>query len=136
MIGVLLTFGLFVGTCSCAWAAEKNARKRPSRLEKELATVCKETCDAILEEIKMGRRNFDEEFCEWSARWAKAEKAVRQKPDDLVAVYKVHWERMKDAEKEVKALHKVGKIGTIGYNRIRYYRIQAEIWFTEAKSKK
>ena len=136
IIGVVLVFGFVLGTGSLAGAPERELKKKPSKLEKELEAACKEVCNGYLEEIRIGRRIADEEFFTWSIRWLEAQKAVRQKKADLVAAYEAHWKRTKETEKFTKEMYDKGKIGSIYYNKTKYYRIQAEIWLNEAKGKK
>jgi hypothetical protein len=136
ILAVLLALGLLLAAGPLAGTAPTGSPKKSSKLEKERVKVCKDICEAYLDLIKVARAAPGEALVEWSRRWVKAEKAVRQKPDDLIAVYKTHWERTKSAEKNAKGLHDAGKIPTMEYNALKYYRIEAEIWLNEAKGKK
>jgi hypothetical protein len=136
IIRVLLVLVLLLGTVHLIGAAPQATKKKPTELEKELVKVCQEICEGYLKDIDRGRRAPDLSFCQWSRRWVKAEKAISEKPADLVAAYKAHWERMKIAEKHARTKYQSGRLTDTQFNMFRYYRIQAEIWFTKAQDKK
>jgi hypothetical protein len=134
--GVLFLSALLLGTVSPAGAADNAPSKKPSDLEMELVKTCQDICEGFQQDMRDRKRTPTEGYCKWSCRWLEAAKAVAQKPADRLAAYKAHWERMKDAEKLARGKYDAGRMTLVNFNMIRYYRLQAEIWFNQAKGKK
>jgi hypothetical protein len=71
----------------------------------------------------------------WSKRWLRAENELSSRHDDQVAAYQAHLERMRELEEIVSRLQRARPgLATIDQvSSTHYYRIEAEIWFENAR---
>jgi hypothetical protein len=133
----LLIIGLFeAGTSRGASSGNEQQANTLSKQKKELVKVCKESIEALMQEVESGRRLPSEDLCIWSRRWLQAKLAVTRKKAGKVGAYKEHLQHMKAVEKSAKRLVDLGKTSVITYTTAKYYRLQAEIWLAQARSTK
>jgi hypothetical protein len=133
VVPVLLLGFLLAGRAE-ARDVGKAAPKVPSAQEKALVEVCREICKAIDLEIKAGRAIPDENYCIWSARCLEAERAVSQKPADVIEACKAHLQRMQEAERIARKQHDAGVIPIKQALVPKYYRVKAEILLAQLQS--
>jgi hypothetical protein len=71
----------------------------------------------------------------WSKRWLRAENELSSRPDDQVAAYQAHLERMRELEGIVTRMQRArpGLARIDELSTTRYYRIEAEIWFQKSR---
>jgi hypothetical protein len=72
----------------------------------------------------------------WSKRWLEAERTIDKAKKKQIAAYSTHLDRMKKLEEIQQAQFDVGKARKYDVAAARFYRIEAERWLGEAKSKK
>src|SRR5262249_55474978 len=82
------------------------------------------------------RRAPEEALYRWSVRWLDAERQLSDKQADQVAACKAHLERMRELERLLEGLRRSGTITVDEASAAEFYRVEAEIWLTQAKDDK
>jgi hypothetical protein len=78
----------------------------------------------------------EEVLYRWSLRWLEAERQLSDKPADQLAAFQGHWERMRDVEGILRKLQGSGQVTTDEASAVEYYRVEAEMWLTQAKEQR
>jgi hypothetical protein len=82
------------------------------------------------------RHDDDSEFLHrWSKRWLDAEIEIGKEKNKQIAAYSAHMDRMKALEKLQKGRYRSGDISRGEFAETEYFRIEAEQWLAEAKSR-
>ena len=76
-----------------------------------------------------------ENLCLWSVRWLDAERDLSKKPADRIAAAAAHLARVKTVGTMANAIAKVEPAVGRQAAAAEFYRVQAQIWLTQAKGK-
>jgi hypothetical protein len=80
--------------------------------------------------------HYDPEFFyRWSVRWLDAESELGEKKEDRSRAAEEHLSRMKEVEKSVADLVKLGILPLYETAAAEFYRLEAEKWLGERKAK-
>jgi hypothetical protein len=109
----------------------------PADLLKAQVAAARKVYELNIMAYKAGfAKGYDlESLCLWSVRWLDAERELSKKPADRIAAVEAHLERMKTVEAMAQALAKVEVVGVRQAAAAEYYRVQAQIWLSQAKGK-
>jgi hypothetical protein len=76
-----------------------------------------------------------ERFYLWSRRWMEAQREVSDKKEDQIGAVKAHVGRMKELEEILQKLYDTEQIDSASVLAAGFYRLEAEKWLSEAKTK-
>jgi hypothetical protein len=81
---------------------------------------------------KEGRTRDVDRIYLWSQRWLDAQRALSNKKTDQQSAFDGHWKRMRQLEELVNSRFKAGVAAQVELPAVRFYRIEAEIWLSQA----
>jgi len=130
----LLCWGLLLAGASVAPVPQgQEPRKQPPLAEARYNAAVKQF-DLIWSYYKQSRvESFD--VYVWSRLLLDAKKGVSDRPDKQIAGFEEHLDRMKRLETLVKKVRRLGFGRSSDVGASEYYRIEAECWLAEAKSR-
>jgi len=130
----LLCWGLLLAGASVAPVPqEQEARKQPPLAEARYNAALKQF-DLIWQYYQQSRvQSFD--VYVWSRLLIDARKGVSNRPDKQIAAFEEHLDRMKKLEALIKKVRRLGFGRSSDVGASEYYRIEAECWLAEAKSR-
>jgi hypothetical protein len=115
------------------WKFEASAAN-PRELAKARLEAAREELDARFKEFLAGRGTHD--FLEQVAQRAlQAELEVAEPPAAVVAAHERHWIYTKEIENIDRARYEAGRIPIQDYAQGKYYRLDAELRWVQAKAK-
>jgi outer membrane protein TolC len=115
------------------WKFEASA-VAPRQLAKARLEAAREELDGRFKEFLAGRGT--QSFLEDSAQHVlQAELELAETPAAIVAAHERHWIYTKEIEEIDRARFEAGRIPIQDYAQARYYRLDAELRWVEAKAK-
>jgi hypothetical protein len=124
---------LLVGASVAPVPREQEVRKEPPLAELRYNAARKQF-ELIWQYYQQSRvESFD--VYVWSRLLLDANKAVAVKPDQRVAAFEQHLDRMKKLEALVKKVRRLGFGRSSDVGASEYYRIEAECWLAENNSR-
>jgi hypothetical protein len=129
---VLLLLGLLPAGSS---RADPEPAAAPSRLARQRLEAARKTYEATWANYRERRASQDSLY-RWSLRWLEAERQLGGPRADQVAAFKGHWERMRELERLIANLQRVGQAVIDEVSAAEYYRVEAEIWLVQAREGK
>jgi hypothetical protein len=128
VLGVLLA-----GLSFAPAALEKQANERPPLAELRCQAAHKQF-DLIWQYYQQSRvESFDVYL--WSRLLLDSRQAISTKPAERIAALEEHLEHMKKLETLVKKIRRLGFGRSSDVGASEYYRIEAECWLTDVKSR-
>ena len=129
----LLCWGLLLAGASVAPVPQgQEARKQPPLAEARYNAALKQF-DLTWQYYQQSRvESFD--VYVWSRLLMDASKGLSDRPDNRIAAYEEHLDRMKKLETLIKKVRRLGFGRSSEVGASEYYRIEAECWLAEAKS--
>jgi hypothetical protein len=124
--------GLLVGLLRAA--PEPPPAKAAPELAKARLESARKTFTEVWRVHHEGRFSRTESVYLWSCRWLAAERDVNPAKADQVAALKAHWDRMKDLDRNTREKYRSRLIPVEEVTAAEFYRLEAELWWTQAKA--
>lgn len=131
-LALLVALGLGTGILSAAPAPA--APKVPPQLAKARLDAARKAYESYWLRLRNLGNVAPEPVYVWSRRWMEAQQATGEKDAERAAV-QAHLDRMKELEKIFGKVALVGQGTQADASATQYYRIEAEIWLSQAKGK-
>lgn len=118
--------------------APKPGDKEKSALLEARLKAARQTYELLIAawQRDAGGASDPEQVYLWSRRWLEAQRDLTEKQTDQVAALEAHRTRIEQLEKLARKLREAGVAGRTVVAVAEFYRLEAELWLVEAKSKK
>ncbi|HLN28925.1 MAG TPA: hypothetical protein VK395_14355 [Gemmataceae bacterium] len=134
----LMILGLAVGFFLAGALAEKAATKDVPTVQKladARVTAARKAYEETALLYREARTRDVDRIYLWSRRWLDAQRDAAKGKADEEAAYAGHWNRMKAVEDSVKNRLRSGAAAAIEVPAVEFYRLEAEIWLSQARAK-
>ena len=130
----LLCWGLLLAGASVAPVPQGQEARKQAPLAEARYNAALKQFDLIWQYFQQSRvESFD--VYVWSRLLLDAGKGVSDRPDKQIAAFEEHLDRMKKLEVLIKKIRRLGFGRSSDVGASEYYRIEAECWLAEAKSR-
>jgi len=130
----LLCWGLLLAGASVAPVPQGQEARKQAPLAEARYNAALKQFDLIWQYYQQSRvQSFD--VYVWSRLLMDARKEVSDRPDKQIAAFEEHLDRMKKLEALIKKVRRLGFGRSSDVGASEYYRIEAECWLAEAKSR-
>ncbi|MGA2702190.1 MAG: hypothetical protein ABSH35_13985 [Isosphaeraceae bacterium] len=130
----LLCWGLLLAGASVAPVPQGQEARKQAPLAEARYNAALKQFDLIWQYYQQSRvQSFD--VYVWSRLLMDARKGVSDRPDKQIAAFEEHLDRMKKLEALIKKVRRLGFGRSSDVGASEYYRIEAECWLAEAKSR-
>ena len=130
----LLCWGLLLAGASVAPVPQGQEARKQAPLAEARYNAALKQFDLIWQYYQQSRvQSFD--VYVWSRLLIDARKGVSDRPDKQIAAFEEHLDRMKKLEALIKKVRRLGFLRSSDVGASEYYRIEAECWLAEAKSR-
>jgi len=108
---------------------------KPADLAKELAEAAQQAYEGHLRRRAVEPAAPLESIYTWSRRWMEAAQTVDPSKKGRSTAIQAHLDRMKQLETKTAEQRKGGFAAAFEVAQARFYRIEAELWLAEARTK-
>jgi hypothetical protein len=130
----LLCWSLLLAGASVAPVPQGQEARKQSPLAAARYNAALKQFDLIWQYYQQSRvQSFD--VYVWSRLLLDASKGVSDRPGKQIAAFEEHLDRMKKLEALIKKVRRLGFERSSDVGASEYYRIEAECWLAEAKSR-
>ncbi len=130
----LVCWGLLLAGVSVAPVPQGQEARKPSPLAEARYTAALKQFDLTWQYYQQSRVGSFDVYA-WSRLLLDAKRGVSGRQADQIATFEEHLDRMRKLEVLIKKVRRLGFGRSSDVGASEYYRIEAECWLAEAKSR-
>jgi hypothetical protein len=133
LIAAFMLLSTLLAVSVWAQPARDDKKTPPWELARAKAEAARRTCQALAQEYLEGKATVDQVH-QWSQRWLGAQRELSSKKADQLVAFQDHVTRMEQLEQAAKTRHDSRRGPFSDMSAAEYYRIDAQLALSKARS--